>query len=86
MFRTSRDMAIASDAIWNTAPGGNAAVGTKGPTSPGNPLPARYGDKSRLQTSVQRPAPISTTSNPWMAEDGTFFNRHNVDVQRKRPS
>ena len=24
------------------------------------------------------PPPISTTSNLWMAEDGTFFNRHNV--------
>ena len=24
------------------------------------------------------PPPISTTSNLWMAEDGTLFNRHNV--------
>ena len=32
--------------------------------------------RQSLGTSI--PPPISTTSNLWMAADGTFFNRHNV--------
>ena len=52
-------------------PGRPPGCSSHPPSPPVGPV-----DTRPLGTSI--PPPISTTSNLWMAEDGTFFNRHNV--------